>query len=131
MGAILFSLLCASLGFCLWGAINSECFIKKSTSIILFIVLVGVFFTAPFVFMTNTVNVWNQQFCAEFEAQKQTYERAIENENLTGLERLEITNKIMELNADLASEQVSVVQWYNFNLSQENKERTLALTMIK
>ena len=72
-----------------------------------------------------------KRVCASFEAKKGTYESAMKDENITGFERLQITQNIMELNGDLASEQVNVTQWYNFNISEENRNKTLSLTPIK
>ena len=89
------------------------------------------FFAIGYISTTSMVNVENQQFCASFEAKKTTYELSMKDENITGLERLQITQNIMELNGDLASEQVNVTQWYNFNISEENRNKTLSLTQIK
>mgnify|MGYP003518199671 CR=1 FL=1 len=95
-------------------------------------VIIGiVFFIFTYCLVTNMINVDNQTFCARFEAKKETYERAINDERLTSLERIQITTSIMDINADLAEEQVSVSQWYNFNLSKENEEQTISLTPIK
>lgn len=56
---------------------------------------------------------------ASFESSKRTYEIALKDENLTGLERIEIVNKIAEKNEWLAGKQVEVQMWYNFYLSKD------------
>lgn len=56
---------------------------------------------------------------ASFESSKMTYEIALKDENLTGLERIEIVNKIAEKNEWLAGKQAEVQIWYNFYLSKD------------
>lgn len=56
---------------------------------------------------------------SSFESSKRTYELALKDENLTGLERIEIVGKIAEKNEWLASKQAEVQVWYNFYLSKD------------
>lgn len=59
---------------------------------------------------------------ASFEAQKQTIEQAIDNESLSGLERIELVNQASELNAWLAEEKVKLTKWSKFDIYQEVKD---------
>jgi hypothetical protein len=79
---------------------------------------------------TGLKNIDNQKFYASFQAKKQTYESSVSDERLTALERLQITEDIMKINSNLAEKQVDIVQWYNFNVDQVNKDNILELTMI-
>ena len=56
---------------------------------------------------------------SSFESSKRTYELALKDENLTGLERIEIVGKIAEKNEWLASKQTEVQMWYNFYLKKD------------
>lgn len=56
---------------------------------------------------------------AAFESSKKTYELALKDKNLTGLERIEIVNKIAEKNEWLEGKKVEVQVWYNFYLSKD------------
>ena len=56
---------------------------------------------------------------AAFESSKKTYELALKDKNLTGLERIEIVNKIAEKNEWLEGKKVEVQVWYNFHLSKD------------
>lgn len=56
---------------------------------------------------------------ASFESSKKTYELALKDKNLTGLERIEIVNKIAEKNEWLEGKKVEVQVWYNFYLSKD------------
>lgn len=135
MGAVFLGLLTGALGFFIAMGILYETYWEDKVSpIVMWVVaalIIIFFFAIGYISTTSMVNVENQQFCASFEAKKTTYELSMKDENITGLERLQITQNIMELNGDLASEQVNVTQWYNFNISEENRNKTLSLTQIK
>lgn len=135
MGAIGFGLLMGALGFMIALAIICETEwgnnLRDGIGIGIIILLIFCFFILGYIGDTSYVNIENKIFCASFEAKKNTYEYAIKDENITGFERLQITQSIMELNGDLAAEQVNVCQWYNFNISEENRNKTLSLEQIK
>lgn len=135
MGAVFISLLTGMFGFFIaMEILYNTCWEDKVSPIVMWVVaalITILFFAVGYISITSIVNVENQQFCASFEAKKTTYELSIKDENITGLERLQITQNIMELNGDLASEQVNVTQWYNFNISEENRNKTLSLMPIK
>lgn len=84
-----------------------------------------------FFLLSQCTNIGKEKFCAEFEAKKFTYETAVADKNITGLERLQITSNIMDINANLAKEKVDIIQWYNFVVTDENVERVLSLTPIQ
>lgn len=51
-------------------------------------------------------------FIARFEAQKQTIEMSLDNENLSGLEKIELVKKATELNGELAERKSRFNMWY-------------------
>ena len=52
----------------------------------------------------------------QFESAKATYSEAIKSEDITGLERIEIVNKITEENKILARLKYDATKWYYFYL---------------
>ena len=52
----------------------------------------------------------------QFESAKATYSEAIKSEDITGLERIEIVNKITEENKALARLKYDATKWYYFYL---------------
>lgn len=52
----------------------------------------------------------------QFESAKATYSEAIESEDISGLERIEIVNKITKENKGLARLKYDVTKWYYFYL---------------
>lgn len=52
----------------------------------------------------------------QFEIAKETYSEAIRSEDISGLERIEIVNKITEENKVLAKLKYDVTKWYYFYL---------------
>lgn len=52
----------------------------------------------------------------QFESAKATYSEAIKSEAITGLERIEIVNKITEENKTLARLKYDTTKWYYFYL---------------
>ena len=52
----------------------------------------------------------------QFETAKATYSEAIKSEDITGLERIEIVNKITEENKALARLKYDATKWYYFYL---------------
>ena len=51
-------------------------------------------------------------FIAGFEAQKQTIEMSLDNENLSGLEKIELVKKATELNGELAERKSRFNMWH-------------------
>lgn len=52
----------------------------------------------------------------QFESAKATYSEAIKSENISGLERIEIVNRITEENKALARLKYEATKWYYFYL---------------
>lgn len=52
----------------------------------------------------------------QFESAKMTYSEAIKSEDISGLERIEIVNKITEENKTLARLKYDATKWYYFYL---------------
>lgn len=55
----------------------------------------------------------------QFESVKATYSEAIKSEDISGLERIEIVNKIAEENKALAKLKYDVSKWYDFYLPDD------------
>lgn len=51
-------------------------------------------------------------FIVGFEAQKQTIEMSLDNENLSGLEKIELVKKATELNGELAERKSRFNMWH-------------------
>lgn len=51
-------------------------------------------------------------FIAKFEAQKQTIEMSLDNENLSGLERIELVKQAAELNGEMAERKAKLQVWH-------------------
>ena len=58
---------------------------------------------------------WTQQYIS----QKQLIEDSLNNEKLSGLERLELVKQANELNAELIDKQIKCVKWYNFTMDDD------------
>lgn len=54
------------------------------------------------------------KYIAEYESVKQTIESSLENEILTGFERVELVKQAAECNKELAGRQYSASKWYGF-----------------
>ena len=64
---------------------------------------------------------WTQQYIS----QKQLIEDSLNNEKLSGLERVELVKQANELNAELIDKQIKCVKWYNFTMDDEVLELEL------
>lgn len=62
------------------------------------------------------------RFIHSFEASKTTIEQSLENENLTGYERVALVEQAAEKNAELAEKQYSASRWYGFLWPDEVRE---------
>lgn len=51
-------------------------------------------------------------FIAKFEAQKQTIEMSLDNENLSGLEKIELVKQASELNGEMAERKAKLQVWH-------------------
>ena len=74
--------------------------------IVLLITLIGTFAEIGI----NTQDA--KAYCAKFEAQKTTIEYSLECEDLSGLERVELVNKAVELNGELAEKKAWADVWH-------------------
>lgn len=59
-------------------------------------------------------------YVAQYVAQKQTIEQSLRNENLTGLERVELVQKATELNGELAKRKARYSKWYYVVWGEKN-----------
>ena len=60
-----------------------------------------------------------KEFIANFEAQKTVIEESIQNESLTGYERIQLVDSAAELNGELAERKVKISHWYNFHIDND------------
>jgi apolipoprotein N-acyltransferase len=65
------------------------------------------------VFIGIGINTQEEKvYVQKYLAQKQTIEMSLENEELTGLERIELVKQATELNGELAERKARVQSWY-------------------
>ena len=73
-------------------------------------------------------------FIAKFEAQKQTIEMSLDNENLSGLEKIELVKQASELNGEMAERKAKLQVWHyvTYNKSAYDNIEPISLdTKIK
>ena len=63
----------------------------------------------------------------KYKANKFTIETSLQNNNLTGFERIDLVNQASDKNAWLAEKKYEIKQWYNFYL---NKDIIIELELI-
>lgn len=61
----------------------------------------------------------NQAFIEQYEISKYTIETSIENDKLSGFERMSLIETAIELNAKLVSKQHRAKMWYEFCIPYE------------
>lgn len=66
---------------------------------------------------TVFIGIWiytedDRLFIAKFEAQKQTIEMSLDNENLSGLEKIELVKHASELNGEMAERKAKLQVWH-------------------
>ena len=71
--------------------------------------------TFVFVFLIGTAILTRDEraYVESFKAQKQTIEQSLSNEELTGLERVQLVTKAAELNGEFARRKTEYKAWYN------------------
>lgn len=79
-------------------------------------ILVAILVCVGFTTLDNNLE---QEFIANFEAQKVLIEESIQNEALTGYERIQLVNNAAELNGELAERKVKISHWYNFHIDDD------------
>ncbi len=67
---------------------------------------------------------------ASYEAYVMTMETSLDNEDLTGLERLELVKQASEQNAWLSKKKYTCHRWYNFYLRDDLVDKIDSLEMI-
>lgn len=70
-----------------------------------------------------SANIERHKVNAEVEGYKMvkyTIEQSLENDNLTGLERIELVKQASEYNKWLGEAKYKVIVWYNFHLDADN-----------
>jgi hypothetical protein len=54
------------------------------------------------------------RYIVQYEAAKQTIESSLQNENLSGFERIELVKQATKYNKELSGKQYDATRWYNF-----------------
>ena len=112
-GIIAISLLIALLGlsiiFLVWEWLDrysDKRFYIMAICIPLVIFLVSIFAGI------GIVTEYEKQYVAKYEIQKETIERSLESDILSGWERAELVNKAVELNGELAERKFKFNKWH-------------------
>jgi len=82
-------------------------------------ILVSVILCIPVRFMALNSNY---EYIQKYKSLKITYETSIKSDNLTGLEKIQIVNKIADINSELAKKQYISTRWYGFEIPKEITE---------
>ena len=101
--------LIVSMVFCLVAIIR--CKASKRFWIIAIITSIAVWVSLIFVGI-GLATESEQIYVAQYETQKLTIEQSLKSDMLTGLERVELVNKAIELNGELAKRKVSFNLWH-------------------
>lgn len=72
-----------------------------------------------------------EQYIAGYKSTKSTYTEAINNESMTGLEKINLVKDLVNENEYLAKKQSTINRWWNFDISKTNKTALLELTPIE
>lgn len=109
---LLFSSLIFLIGYCL-----SDLFLYSKAEIvckiITMVVCVAIVICSPLAGYSIEYH-GNRTWYEWYAATKKTIESSLHNENLTGLERLELVKQASEANAELAQHVYASEQWYGF-----------------
>lgn len=90
---------------------------------IVFMIISGIF---SWIYIVDEAN----KYIAQYESAKYTIESSLQNENLTGYEKVALVNQATQYNQELAGKQYEATRWYNiqyddriFELEPINLER--------
>ena len=114
-GNVFFSLLIAALAFCVFALIacfKSDDSVRMRFGIVACSVTVAVFVVSLLTCITISSN-GEREFAEKFIVQKTTIEQSLESEHLSGLEKIELVNKAVDLNGELAERKLKLTRWYN------------------
>ena len=91
-------------------------------TIIAIMVFISIFCLAYFSISYLRATYYEKQI-AGYEAQKITIEQSLDNEDLSGLERIELVNNASKLNEWLAEEKIEISKWTKFDIYSSVKEQ--------
>lgn len=83
------------------------------------------------VLVIQVSNVELEKNLAWFQETKATYNASIEDKNLTGFERVEITNTAIKANRELAKLKIDLDQWWNAPYKNSIVKQVEEQTMIR
>lgn len=84
---------------------------KNASRWVISIIAIAIWIGAVFI----GIGIYTEEerlFIAKFEAQKQTIEMSLDNENLSGLERIELVKQASELNGEMAERKAKLQVWH-------------------
>ena len=110
IGIILITFLISGLVFAIFGAISSE---TENSKLLIVGCIVGFLCWVGATFVGIGINTNSEKiYVKKYLAQKHTIEQSLKNENLTGLERIQLVNKATELNGEFAEKKAHFELWY-------------------
>lgn len=114
-GNVFFSSLIAAIVFCVFALIacfKSDDSVSMRFGIVACSVTVAVFVFSLLICITASTN-GEREYAEKFRIQKTTIEQSLESEHLSGLEKIELVNKAVDLNGELAERKLKLTRWYN------------------
>lgn len=72
-----------------------------------------------------------ESFINQYEATHMLYEASIEDERLSGLERLEIVQMANRTNMSIADRKAKIDKWWNFAIPEELKDKIRHMEYVK
>lgn len=105
---------------------DNICFRVESTQtaiqVIVFVSAFIIIFIISCFGISYGLSMYSKENIAEYQAQKITIEQSLSNEELSGLERIELVKQASELNGWLASQKVTMSKWTEFDIYKSVRE---------
>jgi len=123
MGSLVLGLLCGGvlavlICFLLWAIIDYFMDVKSLTIVSIFIVITT---SALLINLSKNDSI---KWCQQYQISKETIHKSIDNEKLSGFERVELVKQATELNQNLIGKQYDCQKWYGFDMDKSVLELT-------
>ena len=107
---MLLSFLFALLAFCIFGLIVS---LTEEYKLLIAGVITSLVVFVGGIFIGIDVNTTNENiYIEQYKAQKETIEQSLSSDALSGLERIELVNKSVDINGEVAARKAKSKLWY-------------------
>lgn len=106
----LLSLLFALLIFALFGLVTVT--VEDCRLLIAGVIVSCIIFVASMVVGINTNTSNEKVYIERYKAQKETIEQSLSSDALSGLERIELVNKAVDINGEVAARKAKSKLWY-------------------